>query len=126
MRIATTVVLTIAVFLSYPLSAQEHDPAIGIEVTVISGVMVRTTDKWTYQVAEGTKLLAKFNWRDEGYREEASYATVSKHILGVRLKKIRLADDCELYLELTARDLGDDSLHVTVGGHETSLSFQVR
>ena len=126
MRLAAIVVLILVVFLSPCFAEEDHDPAIGATLGVVSGVMTRTTDHYCYMVTADTKVIATFEWTDEGNLSEPEWATDTAKVMEVRLKKIRLAQKCSLELLLTGKTEGDCELSVAVSGHRTAFRFLVR
>lgn len=120
-------IAVILVFLS-PVVADDsdHDKAIGVEIALIKGVMTRNASRWNIELGSDTKVLVSFSWSDEGYLDEPVYSLENNTVVDVRLKKIKLAERCQVDLEITAKSPGATKLNFAACEHRTFVSFTVR
>lgn len=118
-------IIAVLVVLSVSFAEDQKDP-LGIEIQLISGVMTKTPETLAVQLAEETKVLTRFSWKDQGYLDEPLFGISDKTVAHVRLRKISLSDHCSLELIVTARSPGNSRLDFSVSGHKTSIVFLVR
>lgn len=124
MAVCITVIL---VFFS-PVVADDsgHDKAIAVEIVLLKGVMTRGASRRNIELGSDTKVLVRFSWNNEGYLQEPTYSLENSAVVDVRLKKVRLAERCQLDLEITAKSPGSTKLNFAACEHRTFLGFTVR
>lgn len=120
MRFALCVVALLVV-----LSHSAADQKVGVDVTLVKGIISRTHDKYSLNVSSGTELEITLHWKDQGSLDGPTWCLDNTKIAGLRLERLKLARDCELKLRFTAQEPGATNVTFTCGELRQNILFLI-